>query len=146
MTNGTSFNKKDEKYGMMNFVKDESDTVKYINEYNVETDLLDIIRKSFIEGDHNIELELKKFNDDKNLIEFFFLKFHLCTEEKLSKIMQMYKDSKLIDIISKTLIEIVPFLKLKFNQELLASSTKCLKRTISAMTYFMKQLNQFANL
>jgi hypothetical protein len=103
--------KKEEKLNMMNML---NDCGKTLNEYNVENEFKEIIRKNFVEVDHNIELELKKYHDENDLINFFFEKINLCNDEQLSKIFQVYyeKNMRFIDIISKTLIEIVNYLKL----------------------------------
>lgn len=103
--------KKEEKLNMMNML---SDVGKTLNEYNIENEFKDIIKKNFVDVDHNIELELKKYHDENDLINFFFEKINLCNEEKLAKVFQVYyeRHNRFIDIISKTLIEIVNFLKL----------------------------------
>lgn len=103
--------KKEEKLNMMNLINDVGKT---LNEYNIENEFKDIIKKNFVEVDHNIELELKKYHDENDLINFFFEKINLCNDEKLGKVFQVYyeKTNRFIDIISKTLIEIVNILKL----------------------------------
>ena len=103
--------KKEEKLNMMNMLNDVGKT---LNEYNIENEFKDIIKKNFIETDHNIELELKKYNDENDLINFFFERINLCNDDKLAKVFQVYheKQNRFIDIISKTLIEIVSYLKL----------------------------------
>jgi hypothetical protein len=103
--------KKEEKVNLMSQLKEVGKT---LNEYNVENEFKDIIKKNFIETDHNIELELKKFSDESEIIEFFFEKIHLCSDEKLAKIFTVFTDrqSKFIDIISIQLLEVVPFIKL----------------------------------
>ncbi len=108
---GKNDGKKEEKLNMMNML---SDVGKTLNEYNIENEFKDIIKKNFVDVDHNIELELKKYNDENDLINFFFEKIHLCNEEKLAKVFHVYyeRHNRFIDIISKTLIEIVNFLKL----------------------------------
>lgn len=111
MTNGTAQAKKDDKNSNMAWLFKED--LKNLNDYNVENAFLEILRQYYFEGDHNIELELKKFNSN-NHIDFFFVRFKLIPKEKLNKIVQVFaeKDVKFIDIIQKTIVEIVPFLKL----------------------------------
>jgi hypothetical protein len=123
--------KKEEKLNMMNML---SDVGKTLNEYNIENEFKDIIKKNFVDVDHNIELELKKYHDENDLINFFFEKINLCNEEKLAKVFHVYyeRHNRFIDIISKTLIEIVNFLKLVIRLlEILISRTVHLETFVS---------------
>ena len=103
--------KKEEKFNLMVAIKESA---KMFNEYNFESYLIEIITKNFIEGDYNVELELKKYGEDVNIIEFFFSNFNLCHDEKLSKIFSYYEEKShvIVDIISKSLIEITSFIKI----------------------------------
>ena len=76
--------------------------------------MVEIITKNFIEGDYNVELELKKYGDEINVIEFFFTNFNLCHDDKLFKIFSIYEERShiIVDIISKTLIELIIFIKI----------------------------------
>ena len=84
---------------------------KNINDYSFESIMTEIIKKNFLEGNHDMDLELKK-NEDMDIIYFFFMKFENCSIEKREKIFQIYKDKLLtfVDVISKTLIELSSFL------------------------------------
>jgi len=86
---------------------------KNFNDYSFEFIMKEIIQKNFLDGDHDMDLELKKFHDESNIILFFFVKFNACSDFKLNKIFQSYKDkqSTFIDVISKTLIELSSFLQ-----------------------------------
>lgn len=114
------------------------------SDYNVEVNFGKIIKKYFIESEHNIELEFKKYSDDRekdknnDYIGFFFNRFSLCSEDKLKTIFKVFQEKeifndnlssdnktnesitkeessevlKFIEIISKTLLELQPFLKI----------------------------------
>ena len=86
---------------------------KNFNDYSFEFIMKEIIQKNFLDGDHDMDLELKKFHDEDNIILFFFVKFNACSDFKLNKIFQSYKDKQptFIDVISKTLIELSSFLQ-----------------------------------
>ncbi len=103
--------KKEEKFNLMIAIKETSKT---LNDYNFENYLVEIISKNFIEGDYNVELELKKYGDEISIIEFFFTNFNLCHDEKLFKIFSYYEEKShiIVDIISKTLIELISFIKI----------------------------------
>ena len=90
------------------------ETYKNLNDYNFESHLSEIIQRNFIDGDYNIELEKKKYGEDVNIIDFFFDKFDLCVDEKLIKIFNNYeeKSSTIVDILSKTLIDLISFIKI----------------------------------
>lgn len=107
-------NKKEEKMNIIGHLKDVKDMMKTMDDYSVENQMKDIIKKHFIETDHNVELELKKYSDESDIIEFFIEKIHMCPEEKLLRIFQAYEErqSKIIEIITKTLLELVPFVKI----------------------------------
>lgn len=103
--------KKEEKVNVLHHFKDLGSA---LNEYNVENEFTDIIRKYYIETDHDIELEMKKHEDELNEIEFFLEKVSSCPEDKLIKIFNTFEErqNKFVDIISKTLIEMISFLKI----------------------------------
>ena len=46
----------------------------------------EIIKKNFVEVDHNIELELKKYHDENDLINFFFEKINFKSYIKITTI------------------------------------------------------------
>ena len=73
-----------------------------------------LIRKNFVETDRNIEMDLKNYPNDKDILEYFFEKIHLCSEENLSKIFAAYEDKQkeFVSIISRALIELDPFIKI----------------------------------
>ena len=58
--------------------------------------------------------DLKNYANDKDLIDYFFEKIDLCTEANLNRIFLAYEDKEndLIGIISRTLTELIPFIKL----------------------------------
>jgi hypothetical protein len=115
--------KKEEKINLLN---EFSKLDKNLNDYNVENQLVEIIRINFIDSDHNIELELKKVGGEDDIIQFFFDKVNMCQVEHFERIIAFYEErqSKLIDIISKTLYELVLFLKFftKFFDQLIKKS------------------------
>ena len=117
------------------------------SDYNVEVNFGKIIKKYFVEFDHNTELEFKKYSDDrdkektKDYVGFFFHRFDLVNEDKMKQIFNIFRQRdivsenisqegeneepvitkeesteviKLIEIISKALLEITPFLNIKF--------------------------------
>ena len=81
---------------------------------NVENEFKLIIRKNFVETDKNIEMDLKNYSTDKDLLEYFFEKIGLCSSENFEKIFSSYEDKEkeFIVIISRTLIELDPFIKI----------------------------------
>ena len=81
---------------------------------NVENEFKLIIRKNFVETDKNIEMDLKNYSSDKDLLEYFFEKINLCSSENFEKIFSSYEDKEkdFIGIISRTLIELDPFIKI----------------------------------
>ena len=81
---------------------------------NVENEFKLIIRKNFVETDKNIEMDLKNYSSDKDLLEYFFEKINLCSPENFEKIFSSYEDKEkdFIGIISRTLIELDPFIKI----------------------------------
>lgn len=103
---------KEEKVNLIGILNEVSPIMKE-NE-NVESEFRSVIKKNFIEADRNIELDLKNYSEEKDIIDYFFEKVDLVTEEHLSKIFAAYEDKEkdLIGIISRTLIEMVPFLKM----------------------------------
>jgi len=103
--------KKEEKLNMMQMINDVG---KVLNDMNIEREFKEIIKKYFIDVDHNVELELKKYHDETDLINFFFDKINLCNEDKLAKIFQVYYESskKFIETISKILVELENYLNL----------------------------------
>jgi hypothetical protein len=104
--------KKDDK---INLITHFQEVNKSLNDYNyVVNEFRDIVKKYFIDADHKIELELKKYKEEVDLIEFFFNNIHLIDQEKLNKMFIVFEDrtSKYIDIISKTLLELMPFIKI----------------------------------
>ena len=50
-----------------------------IEQENIENEFKLIIRKNFIETDKNIEMDLKNYSSDKDLLEYFFEKINLCS-------------------------------------------------------------------
>lgn len=103
---------KEEKVNLIGLLNDISPIMKE-NE-NVESEFRSLIKKNFIEADRNIELDLKNYSEEKDIIDYFFEKIDLCTEEHLTKIFSGYEDKEkdLIGIISRTLIELIPFIKI----------------------------------
>lgn len=81
---------------------------------NVENEFKLIIRKNFVETDKNIEMDLKNYSTDKDLLEYFFEKIGLCSSDNFEKIFSSYEDKEkeFIGIISRTLIELDPFIKI----------------------------------
>ena len=61
-----------------------------------------------------IEMDLKNYSSDKDLLEYFFEKITLCSNENFEKIFSSYEDKEkdFIGIISRTLIELDPFIKI----------------------------------
>ena len=59
-------------------------------------------------------MNLKNYSSDKDLLEYFFEKINLCSSENLEKFFSSYEDKEkdFIGIISRTLIELDPFLKI----------------------------------
>lgn len=106
----TRNSKKEEKFNLMMLMKEVSKT---LNDYNVENEFKSIIKKNFIDTDHNIELELKKYHDESEVVEFFFDKISWCSEDNLNKIFTIFleRQKEFVNIISKTLLEIVSFIK-----------------------------------
>lgn len=124
----------------------EQQIVPLSSDYNVEVNFGKIIKKYFIESEHNIELEFKRYVEDlpkeksKDYVGFLFNKFNLINEEKLKVIFNVLREKevvndnfsqdknsiesgstakeesnevlKIIEIISKTLIELVSFLRI----------------------------------
>ena len=95
--------------GILNELNEESR-----EQENVENEFKLIIRKNFVETDKNIEMDLKNYSTDKDLLEYFFEKIGLCSEENFEKIFSSYDDKEkdFIGIISRTLIELDPFIKI----------------------------------
>ena len=81
---------------------------------NIENEFKLIIRKNFVESDKNIEMDLKNYSSDKDLLEYFFEKISLCSPENIEKIFSAYEDKEkeFIGIISRTLIELDPFIRI----------------------------------
>ena len=81
---------------------------------NVENEFKLIIRKNFVETDKNIEMDLKNYSADKDLLEYFFEKINLCPPQNFEKIFASYEDKEkdFVGIISRTLIELDPFIKI----------------------------------
>ena len=73
-----------------------------IEQENIENEFKLIIRKNFIETDKNIEMDLKNYSSDKDLLEYFFEKINLCSSENFEKIFSSYEDKEkdFIEIIS----------------------------------------------
>jgi len=104
--------KKDDK---INLITHFQDVNKNLNDYNyVVNEFRDILKKYFVDADHKIELELKKYKEEVDLLEFFFNNIHLIDEDKLNKMFIIFEDRtpKFIEIISKTLLELLPFIKI----------------------------------
>lgn len=107
---------KEEKINLMGLLTEVVSQMKE-NE-NVDSEFRQMIKKNFIETDRNIELELKNYSEDKDIIEFFFEKLdqspELFTDEHYDRIFLSYKDKDkdFIGIISRTFIELIPFIKL----------------------------------
>ena len=104
--------KKDEKINLIFHLREVNTN---LNDYNyIVAEFKDIIKKYFVDADHKIELELKKYKEEVDLIEFFFDNIGYSVDEKLIRMFGVFEDrqSKFIDIISKTLLEIVPFIKI----------------------------------
>jgi hypothetical protein len=59
-------------------------------------------------------MDLKNYSTDKDLLEYFFEKIGLCSSENFEKIFSSYEDKEkeFIGIISRTLIELDPFIKI----------------------------------
>ena len=59
-------------------------------------------------------MDLKNYSSDKDLLEYFFEKINLCSDENFEKIFSSYEDKEkdFIGIISRTLIELDPFIKI----------------------------------
>ena len=95
--------------GILNELNEESR-----EQENVENEFKLIIRKNFVETDKNIEMDLKNYSTDKDLLEYFFEKIGLCSPENFEKIFSSYEDKEkeFIGIISRTLIELDPFIKI----------------------------------
>ena len=95
--------------GILNELNEESR-----EQENVENEFKLIIRKNFVETDKNIEMDLKNYSTDKDLLEYFFEKIGLCSSENFEKIFSSYEDKEkeFIGIISRTLIELDPFIKI----------------------------------
>ena len=71
-----------------------------IEQENIENEFKLIIRKNFIETDKNIEMDLKNYSSDKDLLEYFFEKINL--SENFEKIFSSNEDKEkdFIEIIS----------------------------------------------
>ena len=95
--------------GILNELNEESR-----EQENIENEFKLIIRKNFVETDKNIEMDLKNYSTDKDLLEYFFEKIGLCSPENFEKIFSSYddKEKEFIGIISRTLIELDPFIKI----------------------------------
>ena len=95
--------------GILNELNEESR-----EQENIENEFKLIIRKNFVETDKNIEMDLKNYSTDKDLLEYFFEKIGLCSPENFEKIFSSYEDKEkeFIGIISRTLIELDPFIKI----------------------------------
>lgn len=61
---------------------------------NVENEFKLIIRKNFVETDKNIEMDLKNYSSDKDLLEYFFEKIGLCSSENFEKFFLHMKTKK----------------------------------------------------
>ena len=98
---------------------------------SVENEFKLIIKKNFVETDKNIEMDLKNYSTDKDLLEYFFEKINLCSEENFEKIFSSYEDKEkeFTGIISRTLIELDPFIKIlcQFFEALYKNNTPWVK-------------------
>ena len=103
---------KEEKVNLMGILNDLSSDTK--EQESVENEFRVLLKKHFVESDRNIEMDLKNYANDKDLIDYFFEKIDLCTEANLNRIFLAYEDKEkdLIGIISRTLTELIPFIKL----------------------------------
>ena len=103
---------KEEKVNLMGILNDLYNDTK--EQESVENEFRVLLKKHFVESDRNIEMDLKNYANDKDLIDYFFEKIDLCTETNLNRIFLAYEDKEkdLIGIISRTLTELIPFIKL----------------------------------
>ena len=108
----SSENNKEEKVNLMGILNELTNDSREVE--NVENEFRLIIRKNFVESDRNIEMDLKNYSADKDVIDFFFEKIDLCTEDNVNKIFNVYEDKEkdFISIISRTLTELIPFVNL----------------------------------
>ncbi len=108
----SSENNKEEKVNLMGILNDLANDSK--EQESVENEFRVLLKKHFVESDRNIEMDLKNYANDKDLIDYFFEKIDLCTENNLNRIFLAYEDKEkdLIGIISRTLTELIPFVKL----------------------------------
>ena len=108
----SSENNKEEKVNLMGILNELTNDSREVE--NIENEFRLIIRKNFVESDRNIEMDLKNYSADKDVIDFFFEKIDLCTEDNLNKIFNAYEDKEkdFISIITRTLTELIPFINL----------------------------------
>ena len=105
-------NLKDERINLIGILNELNEENR--EQENVENEFKLIIRKNFVETDKNIEMDLKNYSSDKDLLEYFFEKINLCSQENFEKIFSSYEDKEkdFVGIISRTLIELDPFIKI----------------------------------
>ena len=105
-------NLKDERINLIGILNELNEENR--EQENVENEFKLIIRKNFVETDKNIEMDLKNYSADKDLLEYFFEKINLCSPENFEKIFSSYEDKEkdFVGIISRTLIELDPFIKI----------------------------------
>ena len=60
-----------------------------IEQVNVENEFKLIIRKKLCWNRKNIEMDLKNYSSDKDLLEYFFEKINLCSSENFEKFFQI---------------------------------------------------------
>ena len=56
-----------------------------IEQVNVENEFKLIIRKKLCRNRKNIEMDLKNYSSDKDVLEYFFEKINLCSSENFEK-------------------------------------------------------------
>jgi len=110
--NYSSENNKEDKVNLMGILDEISNNIREVE--NVVNEFRVLIKKNFVESDRNIEMDLKNYSADKDVIDFFFEKIDLCTEEILNKIFLAYDDKEkdFVSIMSRTLTELIPFIKI----------------------------------
>ena len=83
---------KEEKVNLMGILNDLSSDTK--EQESVENEFRVLLKKHFVESDRNIEMDLKNYANDKDLIDYFFEKIDLCTETNLNRIFLAYEDKE----------------------------------------------------
>ena len=73
-------NLKDERINLIGILNELNEENR--EQENVENEFKLIIRKNFVETDKNIEMDLKNYSADKDLLEYFFEKINLCSPER----------------------------------------------------------------